>query len=750
MPPSRVRIRGPLLDASDHAAGARVLARALECARAEVSLEQTPWGTPDVVSAAERAWLATRAVGGAADVLVQRTAARLLTPLGPPGMTRVAWTALAGVAADPETAARAAQMDGVWVPDEAQRAALIAAGVPASRVAVVPEPVDLGVVGPLAEPLRPDGAHGTVYLAVAGPDPADGADLLALAWAEAFASDDDVTLVLVPGAGERPADAGPLVAMLGEVLGARAAAVADVVVLDDAPSERRMAALLAGADVVVLPQRAGGLGRRHAEALAAGRPAVGPAARGVTDATGWPVPAPSAVPGAAAPALAGTSWWQPHVGAMAEALRDAHADAAGRRDRGAAARAVAEARHDHLSVAAVVLDHLAALRPTEPAPVVRVGARRVRVAVEGPLLGASSLAGVNRALVRGLAADPGLEVVAVETEAACADPLPPRGDAVREAVVAVPSGPPDVVVRNAHPPDPTPPPAGRLVLMLYWEYGALPEDWRPGARAADEVWVPSAQVRDGVLASGVPAGRVALVPLGVDAGRFHPGAPPADLGDAAPGTRFLFIGGLAWRKGADLLLQAHARAFTAADDVTLVLKDLGPGGPYTAGPIDDLADRMAADPSAPRVLRRSGPLASAALPGLYTACHCLVHPYRAEGFGLTMLEAMACGLPVLAPVHGPVGPLLSVPGAALPLASETVRAPSARIGAHTLPEPPLVGQVRVDDLAAAMRAVHADRAAAAAVGARAVAVARGATWAATGEAAAARVRALAAPAAVAA
>ena len=33
--------------------------------------------------------------------------------------------------------------------------------------------------------------------------------------------------------------------------------------------------------------------------------------------------------------------------------------------------------------------------------------------------------------------------------------------------------------------------------------------------------------------------------------------------------------------------------------------------------------------------------------GLYTACDCLVHPYRGEGFGLPVAEAMACGLPVL-------------------------------------------------------------------------------------------------------
>ena len=33
--------------------------------------------------------------------------------------------------------------------------------------------------------------------------------------------------------------------------------------------------------------------------------------------------------------------------------------------------------------------------------------------------------------------------------------------------------------------------------------------------------------------------------------------------------------------------------------------------------------------------------------GLYTACNVLVHPYRGEGFGLPILEAMACGIPAI-------------------------------------------------------------------------------------------------------
>lgn len=208
----------------------------------------------------------------------------------------------------------------------------------------------------------------------------------------------------------------------------------------------------------------------------------------------------------------------------------------------------------------------------------------------------------------------------------------------------------DVEVRHQWPPDLGPAPGGRLAVIQPWEFGAVPRDWVTEINAhVDELWVPSAFVRDMYVAGGVDPERVVSIPNGVDLDLFRPGT---DETRRADGVRFLFVGGLIWRKAPDVLLNAWRRAFPDRDDVTLVIKDFGADGVYRDGDRAAISEYVTSG-ARPRIELLDEKLSPAELAALYRSCDVLVHPYRGEGFAMPVLEAMACGLPVIVTAGGP-------------------------------------------------------------------------------------------------
>lgn len=209
-----------------------------------------------------------------------------------------------------------------------------------------------------------------------------------------------------------------------------------------------------------------------------------------------------------------------------------------------------------------------------------------------------------------------------------------------------------VHVQHYWPPEWQRPNAGKWVVILPWEYGSVPRAWfGPLRDGVDEIWVPSRYVRDCFAASGIPAAKIQVIPNGIDPDLFKP-----DVATFLLPTRkrfkFLFVGGTIWRKGIDLLLHAYADTFTAHDDVCLVLKDFGQGAFYKDQTAEPLIAELRQRADAPEIVYLNNSLSSQQVAGLYAACDCLVHPYRGEGFGLPIAEAMACGLPAIVTNHG--------------------------------------------------------------------------------------------------
>jgi glycosyltransferase involved in cell wall biosynthesis len=198
----------------------------------------------------------------------------------------------------------------------------------------------------------------------------------------------------------------------------------------------------------------------------------------------------------------------------------------------------------------------------------------------------------------------------------------------------------------------------REVLYTTGNHTVAPETVRRLGEAFEMVLAPSWHVLRPYLDAGLPRKRGAVIPHGIDPDVFCQEQPPQPY-PTHKSFKFLQTS-FPWvtEKGFDLTLKAFGRAFSSADDAALVLRvprirDSRERG-NTFGRLEALVQDERAKPQAPEILLVEADVPLAQRGGIYTGADCYVHPLRAEGFGMTILEAMACGLPVIAtPWSGP-------------------------------------------------------------------------------------------------
>lgn len=245
------------------------------------------------------------------------------------------------------------------------------------------------------------------------------------------------------------------------------------------------------------------------------------------------------------------------------------------------------------------------------------------IAVDGPMGTSESLAIVNRAFTDALARLPGVSAApgrpGLSTTHTIRNMYPPRLDAASPGV--------------------------RTFFYFAWEDSRIPAEWARAFNSHfDGLLVPSAHVRDVVARSGV-AIPVAVVPYGVDGSLIDDAVGPEPSPLTRKTFRFLHVSTGFSRKGCDVLIRAFVREFSSRDDVALIVKTL-PQYDHSTARLVRRARWLHLRCS--ELVHVDRDLDDVSMQQLYRTASCLVHPARAEGFGLPIAEAMLAGVPVIA------------------------------------------------------------------------------------------------------
>jgi glycosyltransferase involved in cell wall biosynthesis len=174
------------------------------------------------------------------------------------------------------------------------------------------------------------------------------------------------------------------------------------------------------------------------------------------------------------------------------------------------------------------------------------------------------------------------------------------------------------------------------------ETAGIPAEWVRQANLMDEVWCPSHFNVKTFRDSGVTR-PIYAIPLGIDPGYFNP-----QIRTTRVSERYTFLSVFEWgeRKAPEMLLRAFNEEFRFDEPVVLVCKILNADTSVDVHEQIRKLELKAGGGSIHVSLNQVVPTYQLGM--VYRSADCFVLTTRGEGWGMPILEAMACGLPVIA------------------------------------------------------------------------------------------------------
>ena len=187
---------------------------------------------------------------------------------------------------------------------------------------------------------------------------------------------------------------------------------------------------------------------------------------------------------------------------------------------------------------------------------------------------------------------------------------------------------------------------GTIIKWGIFETDSLPDDYISYLKCSHLIWVPSQWAKTVLMSHGLNGDHIQVVHEGVNPDIYHPYCRPQS--SASGIFRFFMCGKKETRKGFDELLEGFQIAFGGDETTELHLKaDYFWGGQAKAEAKQDELSRQIDGLGLRNVVPVSGALSTLDMALLYNNYDAMIFPSRAEGWGLPLIEAIACGLPVI-------------------------------------------------------------------------------------------------------